>query len=49
MNDLIVTSGAVIPVVRRAQVEAVSRDLEVEIPPWGSPLTCLATWRRHRA
>jgi peptide/nickel transport system substrate-binding protein len=47
MNDLVVASGAVIPVVRRAQVEAVSRDLQVEIPPWGSPLGGLATWHRR--
>jgi ABC-type transport system substrate-binding protein len=47
MNDLVVASGAVIPVVRRALVEAVSRDLQVEIPPWGSPLGGLATWHRR--
>jgi DNA-binding transcriptional ArsR family regulator len=45
--DLVVASGAVIPVVRRALVEAVSRDLQVEIPPWGSPLGGLATWHRR--
>jgi peptide/nickel transport system substrate-binding protein len=47
MNDLVVASGAVIPVVRRAQVEAVSRNLQVEISPWDSPLTNLATWHRR--
>jgi peptide/nickel transport system substrate-binding protein len=47
MNDLVVTSGAVIPVVRRAQVEAVVRDLQVETSPWNSALWSLATWHRR--
>ena len=47
MNDLVVASGAVIPVVQRARVEAVSRDLQVEISPWFSPLWSLATWHRR--
>jgi hypothetical protein len=46
MNDLVVASGAVIPVVQRARVEAVSRDLQFEISPWFSPLWSLATWHR---
>ena len=47
MNDLVVASGAVIPVVQRARVEAVSRDLQFEISPWFSPLWSLATWHRR--
>ena len=42
MNDLVVASGAVIPIVQRARVEAVSRDLQFEISPWFSPLWSLA-------
>jgi peptide/nickel transport system substrate-binding protein len=47
MNDLVVASGAVIPVVRRAQIEAVSRDLQVETSPWHTSLWSLATWHRR--
>jgi peptide/nickel transport system substrate-binding protein len=47
MNDLVVASGAVIPVVRRAQVEAVARDLQVETSPWTAALWSLATWHRR--
>jgi hypothetical protein len=47
MNDIVVSSGAIIPLVKSAQVEAVARDLAVEIPPWGSPLANLATWHRR--
>jgi peptide/nickel transport system substrate-binding protein len=47
MNDRVVASGAVIPVVRRAQIEAVARDLQVETSPWTSSLWSLATWHRR--
>jgi peptide/nickel transport system substrate-binding protein len=47
MNDLVVASGVVIPVVQRARVEAVSRGLQVETSPWNASLWSLATWHRR--
>jgi peptide/nickel transport system substrate-binding protein len=47
MNDIVVSGGAIIPLVKSAQVEAVARDLAVAIPPWDSPLANLATWHRR--
>ena len=47
MNDVVIESGLVIPIVRRDEIGAVSRSLAATFSPWDSPLSTLAAWRRH--
>ena len=46
MNDVVIESGLVIPIVWRDEIGAMSRSLAATFSPWDGPLSTLAAWRR---
>jgi peptide/nickel transport system substrate-binding protein len=49
MNDLLVKELAVIPVLRRSQVEAFNSSIKVTLSPWEGPFWLLHDWYREPA